>query len=115
MSRMIGDVVATVDQVGDELERLDATGTAPDEYYGRQPATPPLGFSELVDCPRCHGSGEVHSNPSPINDPQCVVDHVCPACHGDAMVTSDRICTGCLGAGHDCGRRCETCDGQGTL
>lgn len=38
---------------------------------------------EHEDCGGCGGSGEKHSNPSPINDPQAVIDFPCDECHGD--------------------------------
>lgn len=39
--------------------------------------------ARLIDCPRCHGNGEIQFNPSRINDPQCVDNAACPDCHGE--------------------------------
>ena len=34
-------------------------------------------------CPRCHGTGEVIANDSPIGDPQTAYPATCPDCGGD--------------------------------
>ncbi len=34
-------------------------------------------------CQQCDGGGEVHWNPSPINDPQCEEAATCPRCDGE--------------------------------
>jgi hypothetical protein len=36
-------------------------------------------------CPRCGGGGEVHWNPSPINDPQLEQSATCPRCDGSGI------------------------------
>lgn len=43
------------------------------------------------ECPMCHGSGEVHDNPSPIRDPQCEVSGTCPLCYGEGEVEMEVI------------------------
>lgn len=40
------------------------------------------------ECPRCHGSGEIGFNNSPINDPQCAEEAICNVCHGEGVVTA---------------------------
>lgn len=37
------------------------------------------------DCEECHGEGYVEINPSWRNDPQCVVDTLCPRCGGSGL------------------------------
>ncbi len=49
-----------------------------------------INIGSLVPCPECKGSGEVHDNPSPIDDPQCVRDFPCPACHMEGYVSAGR-------------------------
>lgn len=41
--------------------------------------------SGQLECPRCHGDGEVGFNPSPVNDPQCEDTALCPDCHGSGL------------------------------
>jgi hypothetical protein len=40
-------------------------------------------------CPRCHGSGEIGWNDSPIKDPQCAQEATCDVCHGDGEIVED--------------------------
>jgi hypothetical protein len=42
----------------------------------------------MKDCPRCHGSGEIGWNDSPINDPQCAQEATCNVCHGEGVVVA---------------------------
>lgn len=54
-------------------------------------------------CSRCHGSGEVHRNPSPIGDPQCAEDYPCDRCDGTGT-TDDGVALevrGWHGVDHD--------------
>lgn len=65
-------------------------------------AVEPQDFNEtyydgLIDCPRCHGEGEIGArgyshNPNcgfPTPDPQCDTTARCPDCHGDGTVRPD--------------------------
>ncbi len=49
-----------------------------------------INIGSLVLCPECGGSGEVHDNPSPINDPQCVRDFPCPTCYMEGNISPAR-------------------------
>ena len=44
-----------------------------------------------MTCPDCDGGGEVHWNPSPINDPQCVETARCPTCRGDGAIDAENF------------------------
>lgn len=43
----------------------------------------------MKDCPRCHGSGEIGWNDSPVNDPQCAQEATCNVCHGEGAVAAN--------------------------
>ena len=45
--------------------------------------------NELIDCPLCHGAGEVGFNKSRNNDPQCDDSATCPTCHGEGVIEND--------------------------
>jgi DnaJ-class molecular chaperone len=45
-----------------------------------------------AECDVCDGTGRIHWNPSPINDPACAEDEPCPCCGetGVARETCER-------------------------
>lgn len=47
-----------------------------------------LDAARLIDCPRCHGEGEIGFNPSRSvpKDPQLEDSARCPECHGDGVL-----------------------------
>lgn len=76
------------DDEADDLDRQLLTGTAPNEAFGRTPTTPALSAEPLVDCPDCHGEGEIRFNPSRSvpKDPQLEDSARCGRCHGDGTL-----------------------------
>jgi hypothetical protein len=53
-----------------------------EERLAREAIPPMPGSSGPRTCTKCDGGGEVHWNPSPINDPQLEQSATCPRCDG---------------------------------
>ncbi len=80
-----------------------------DAYFG---TTHTVKFSSNVECGKCHGNGTADGKPAPA----------CPRCGGSGFVHTQRgffametPCPDCNGLGRKIDKKCSECDGSGTV